>query len=77
MPSRHPIQSNEIGKLEVDSDNRLWWDGKLVMTEVRLSLPWAVNVAAILAAGATIVSAIVALLSYLQSTPTWHAIHGG
>lgn len=40
-------------RLEIGDDNRLYWDGELIMTSVRLSLPWWVNIAAIIAALST------------------------
>lgn len=55
----HGITYDEIGRLSVDSQGRLYWDGKEVVTT--MALPWIVQVAAVVAAASTVVIAVAAV----------------
>jgi hypothetical protein len=46
---------DELGRLGIDDNGRLFWDGKEVVTTMRL--PWSVNVAIIIGALAAVVAA--------------------
>lgn len=50
------------GRLSVDEDRRLLWNGELIVTEQRVRLERWVNVAIIVASLATAVSAIVQVI---------------
>jgi hypothetical protein len=52
MP-RHPISYSDVGKLEVDDAGRLFWEGKAVVTENRITLRgWELTIAGAAALGA-------------------------
>ena len=50
---RRILGLDQHDSFEIDDDGRLYWQGERVLTEVRLTLPWAVNVAVIVASLAT------------------------
>ena len=50
-----PITLDQLSRLAVDNANRLYWDGKELVTA--LSLPWYVNVAVIIGALAAVANA--------------------
>ncbi len=62
----HPITFDEIGKLQVDERNQLYWEGKPVKTEERIKLNWAVNLSVILTGISTSAIAIIEILNYLN-----------
>jgi hypothetical protein len=51
--SKRTISQDELDQFELDENGRLYWQGELVLTEVRLSLSRIANAAVILAASAT------------------------
>ena len=66
MVTIHPITFNDIGKLGVDENNQLYWQGKPIVTKERIVLEWWVNLAAIVAAFSTLGSFIIGLLKYIN-----------
>ncbi|MDH1232085.1 hypothetical protein N5C18_10805 [Stenotrophomonas sp. GD03930] len=64
---RFQMKDGTIKGLGVDSDGNLYWDKKPIELKQRLTFSWWVNAAAILAAIATAVQAVVAVLAYVQS----------
>ena len=64
MPKVHAITYEDIGKLGVDENNNLYWDGRPVLTRRNIRLPWFVNVAAIVASLSTVVMAAIQFLEY-------------
>jgi hypothetical protein len=57
-----PITLDQIERLAVDDGGRLYWDGQQVVTT--LSLPWYVNMAIIVGALATVVTAAWSIIRY-------------
>ena len=51
--ARRILGIDQQNSFEVDDDGRLYWQGERVLTEVKLSLPWVVNAAVIVASLAT------------------------
>jgi len=37
---RHQISLEDLGRLSLDDDQNLYWDGKKIKTEAKLSLTW-------------------------------------
>lgn len=66
MPNVRTIAINELDKLGVDDDNRLYWDGKPIVVEERLRLQWWVNASAVLGASSGFVLAVIEVLRYLS-----------
>lgn len=54
------------GEFGIDDDGKLYWNGKPVVTESKVTLEWWVSLSAILAAIGTTVSAIVAVADYFR-----------
>ncbi len=68
MP-RKTISLEKMDNFEVDDDGRLYWQGERVLTEVRLSLPRAVNIAVISAAAATVLTFLLGVLQISHIIP--------
>lgn len=66
MPNVRTIAIDELNKLGVDDDNRLYWDGKPIVVEERLRLQWWVNASAVLGASSGVVLAVIEVLRYLS-----------
>lgn len=58
MPEIHGITWDEIGRLGVDEHNNLYWDSKHLVTRRRVTLPFFVNAAAVIASLSTAAMAI-------------------
>lgn len=58
------FKDGSVRALGVDKQGNLYWDGKPIVTKSRLRLSWPVNAAAIVAALATAVQAVFAVLTY-------------
>jgi hypothetical protein len=69
MPMIHGITYDELGRLGVDDDNRLYWDEKPVVLESRLALAWWVNIAVVVGALATAVLASIEVLKFCGFGP--------
>ena len=54
------------GKLGIDGEGRLYWNGKPVMTEQKVSLQGWVNISIIVASFSTFLIAIMAVLDYFS-----------
>lgn len=67
MPKIRKISINELEKLGVDEDNRLYWDLKPVVIEERVKLQWWVNASAVAGALSGVVLAMVEVLRYCKS----------
>lgn len=63
----HSITVDQLDRLGVDQFGHLYWDGPQVQTV--LSLPWWVNVAALIAAVATVVNLTWNI--YKEIAPMW------
>lgn len=59
------ISQNDLDRLGIDDANKLYWDGKPLVTEERIVLARWVNVAVCVGAGATAIIALVELLRLL------------
>lgn len=66
MPKVRGITFDELDKLGVDETNRLYWDGKPVVIEERLTLAWWVNVAVLVSALSTLTLAVLEGLKFLR-----------
>ena len=64
MAKVHGITYDELGRLGVDENNRLYWDNKPLITEERLTLALWVNGALIVGAGSTFVLALLDVLRF-------------
>lgn len=58
------VTMRELGLLGVDSDNQLYWEGKPVKIEKKISLNWFQGVLATLTAVGAFLSGIIALFNY-------------
>lgn len=67
MTGPRPITIDQMGRLGVDSNNRLYWDDRPVVTEQPLALSWWVNASIVAGGIATIVLAVVELLGFLKA----------
>lgn len=65
MP-RTQITLNQLSRMEIDENHRLYWDGELVMTTTKLSLPWWVNLSAIVTGASTLALAIIGVMSMMK-----------
>lgn len=54
------------GEFGVDDDCKLYWNGKPIVTQQKVTLQWWVSFSAILAAIGTTVSAVVAVFTYFK-----------
>jgi hypothetical protein len=54
----HENDSRGKGTLGVDADNRLYWNGQLIVTETKVTLQWWVNLALIITSLSTLAVAI-------------------
>ena len=68
MNEKQSIPLHQMGNLEIHDDNRLYWDGKPVVTEEKIKLGGWVNFAIIVAAISTSAMAVVEILRYLGVT---------
>ena len=64
MPKVRAITIDELDHLAVDENNRLYWDGKPVVTDERLTLAWWVNVAVVIGALSTLALAVLDVLRF-------------
>ena len=62
MPTIHGIRIGEFGRLGVDEQNRLYWDGKPLITKQAVTVDWWLATAAIVTAVSTAALAIVGIL---------------
>ena len=62
----HESDSGSKGELGIDEHGALYWNGKPVVTEQKVTLQWWVNLSAILAALSTVVIAILATITYFS-----------
>jgi len=46
--TRQTITLEKLDLLEVDENNRLYWDGEPIVTMAKFSFPWWINMAALL-----------------------------
>lgn len=65
MPNVRNITIDELEKLGVDENNKLYWNSRPIVTEEKLQLQWWVNLSAVAGAGSGIVLATIELLRYL------------
>jgi hypothetical protein len=56
---------DELDLIGLDEDNRLYWNGKPIVTEERITLAWWVNVSAVLTGASTFTLAVIELLRFL------------
>ncbi len=61
---RRTITMEELDHFEVDESGQIYWKGTRIITEQRLTLPLAVNVAAVAAGIATVATAAISVVSY-------------
>ena len=64
MPKMRGITYDQLGLIGVDENYRLYWDGKPVVTEERLTLAWWVNVAVVIGALSTLALAVLDVLRF-------------
>lgn len=64
MPTVRGISYDDLGRLGVDEDNRLYWDGRPVVVQERLALAWWVNVAVVVGALSTLALATIEALRF-------------
>jgi hypothetical protein len=62
----HCADTGKTGVLGIDEDARLYWNGRLIVTEQKIKLSWWVNIAVILGGVSTAVIAIFTALLYLK-----------
>lgn len=62
----HTNDEGQTGVLGIDEDTRLYWNGKLVVTEQRVSLSGWVNLAVILTGVSTALIALFTALLYFK-----------
>jgi len=62
------ITWDDIGKLGVDENNQLYWNGKPIVTKGKIILEWWINLAAIITAVSAIGTFILELLNYIRTT---------
>lgn len=67
MTGPKPITIDQLGRLGVDNNNRLYWEGQPVVTEQALTLRWWVNVSIVAGGIATLVLGVVELLRFLRT----------
>ena len=61
------ISIDELDKLGIDENNKLYWDGKPLLTEEKIILQKYVNASIIIGAFSTAVIAFIETLKYLCS----------
>ena len=64
MSKIRPITIDELDKLGVDENNRLYWEKHPVVVEKKITLQWWVNLSAIAGALSGITLAVIELLRY-------------
>ena len=62
---RRVLSLDEHDKIEIDDDNRLYWDGELIVTTTKFSFPWWINLAAIATAFAVVGHFILAVVQFI------------
>ncbi|MDQ5902090.1 MAG: hypothetical protein QG606_306 [Patescibacteria group bacterium] len=60
----HKSDSGAEGALGIDSEGKLYWNGRPVATQSRVTLDWWVNIAAIVASASTFVMALYTVLDH-------------
>lgn len=61
------VSLDDFDRMEIDEKNQLYWDGKPVITKEKIVLDGWLNFAAVGAAVGTIASAVVDILTYVNS----------
>lgn len=62
MADPTPITLDQLARFAVDQSHHLYWDGQEVVTT--LALPWIVQIATIIGAGAALVAALWPVFRY-------------
>lgn len=62
MPKLTTITLGNLDRLSIDEQERLYWDGREILTDMKLTLPWWANVA-------VVTVAVVTVLNWLGVTP--------
>jgi len=65
MPEQRPMSLFDTNKWTIGVNNKLYWDGKPVVTEDKIVLQKSLNVAVYLTAASTAVYALVEVLKFL------------
>ncbi|MDP2002904.1 MAG: hypothetical protein Q8J86_08230 [Desulfurivibrionaceae bacterium] len=64
MPNIKTITLDQLDRLGIDETNKLYWDGKPLVTEERIVLARWVNIAVIVGAVAALITAVVEALKF-------------
>lgn len=64
----HEADSGAKGELGIDEKGRLYWNGRPVVTQQKVTLQWWVNLSAIVAAISTVVTAGISVATYFNDT---------
>lgn len=64
MSNVRPVSLEQLDKLGVDEDNRLYWNGQPVILEEKLTLQWWINVSAVLGALSGVTLAVIEVLRF-------------
>ncbi len=65
MPNVKTITLEQLDRLGIDEANKLYWDGKPLVTEERIVLARWVNIAVVVGAAATALTVVVEILKFL------------
>jgi len=65
MDKINPIKIRELEKLGVDENNKLYWDGRPIVTEEKLKFQWWVNVSIVIGSFSTLTYAIIEVLKFI------------
>jgi hypothetical protein len=66
MATVRGIGDDDFVRLGVDEHHKLYWDGKPVVTEERLTLTWWVNIAVVVGALSTFAMAVFEALKFFR-----------
>ena len=69
MTKLHSITFEEIGRLAVNEQGQLFWDGQPVITKKEVSLAWWVNAAAIVGAICIVITTIIETIRFFGEVP--------
>ncbi len=61
----NPITIGELEKLAVDKNNKLYWDGRPIVTEEKIKLQGWVNVSIIICSFSTLIYTIIEVLKFI------------
>ncbi|MEN3070125.1 hypothetical protein [Uliginosibacterium sediminicola] len=64
MSEIRSINIDELDKIGVDENNKLYWDGRPIVVEERITLQWWVNLSAIAGALSGVTLAVIEVLRY-------------